>query len=297
MQRWEKDRFAETAYKRLYWQGYRGRFGIFRWPTGNGFDATFSEILLDSRNYDNSEFTAWQSSVGLTNLLTTLDGEYPGHVYVMAHSMGNIVAGEAALRASSQLVTTYIAMQGAVPSHAYDQTAPVRSLGIFDSGTPNCYSNYYTPGSPCYFNTSAGAGTYINFFNTNDYALDKWTIDQNYKPDNGVNYPGYYYSSSPGFYRINGSVETDLSFPGNTYEIFAYADEARCYALGAQQGIHGAFGGRQLDLQTIWPPDTHLQPNGIYSAHVWHSGQFRDDFPHQANFWNNILDDIGFNLK
>jgi hypothetical protein len=29
MESWDKDRFAETAYKRLYWQGYQGRFGSF----------------------------------------------------------------------------------------------------------------------------------------------------------------------------------------------------------------------------------------------------------------------------
>ena len=35
-----KDRFAETAFKRLYWQGYQGRFGSFRWPTDYGFNGT-----------------------------------------------------------------------------------------------------------------------------------------------------------------------------------------------------------------------------------------------------------------
>jgi hypothetical protein len=39
METWEKDRYAETAFKRLYWQGYQGRFGSFRWPTGNNFGA------------------------------------------------------------------------------------------------------------------------------------------------------------------------------------------------------------------------------------------------------------------
>ena len=37
MESWEKDRFAESAFKRLYWQGYQGRFGVFRWPTDYGF--------------------------------------------------------------------------------------------------------------------------------------------------------------------------------------------------------------------------------------------------------------------
>ena len=30
---WERDAFAETAFKRLYWQGYKGHFGAFQWPT------------------------------------------------------------------------------------------------------------------------------------------------------------------------------------------------------------------------------------------------------------------------
>ena len=38
---WEKDRFAETAFKRLYWQGYQGRFGEFRWPTDFGFQGHY----------------------------------------------------------------------------------------------------------------------------------------------------------------------------------------------------------------------------------------------------------------
>jgi pimeloyl-ACP methyl ester carboxylesterase len=247
-QTWEKDRYAEAAYKRLYWQGYQGRFGSFRWPTGNGFDASFSDILTDARNYDNSEFQAWQSATGLTNLLTKLNAEYPGHVYLMAHSMGNVVAGEALRRANSQLVNTYVAMQGAVPSHAYDPSATTRvlgPLGSLDSGTPNCYAVYYASGAPCYFDASAGAGAYVNFYNTNDYALDKWQIDQNWKPDNAKT-PGYHYSSSSGFYKIIGAQTnstTYLSFPTNTFEIFAYGDEARCFALGAQAGVSGAFDG------------------------------------------------------
>ena len=41
METWEKDRFAETAFKRLYWQGYQGRFGEFRWPTDYDFTGSF----------------------------------------------------------------------------------------------------------------------------------------------------------------------------------------------------------------------------------------------------------------
>src|SRR5207248_611877 len=67
---WLKDGFAETAFKRLYWQGYDGRFGSFRWPTDFGFQATLLHIAFDSKNFDDSEANAWRSSAGLLNLLT-----------------------------------------------------------------------------------------------------------------------------------------------------------------------------------------------------------------------------------
>ena len=33
MKPYEKTFFAETAYKRLWWNGYKGRFGVYHWPT------------------------------------------------------------------------------------------------------------------------------------------------------------------------------------------------------------------------------------------------------------------------
>src|ERR1700710_419225 len=115
MERWSKDRFAESAFKRLYWQGYQGRFGEFRWPTDFDFNATLIDAILQPHNYDGSEFTAWESAVGLLNKLTDLNTEYPGHVYVLGHSMGNVVTGEAlrlaAQQGSGQIVNTYVASQ------------------------------------------------------------------------------------------------------------------------------------------------------------------------------------------
>jgi pimeloyl-ACP methyl ester carboxylesterase len=293
MQTWEKDRYAEAAYKRLYWQGYKGRFGLFRWPTGNGFSGVIS-VIGDARNYDNSESNAWASATGLTNLLTQLNAEYPGHVYLMAHSMGNVVAGEALRLAGSQLVNTYVAMQGAVPAHCYDASTVNRS----SSGPPDCYAAYWTNGAPCYFNGTAGAGTYVNFYNTNDFALRYWNMDQDpFKPDNsGLPFPGYYYDTPSGthpsgFYKIIGSTDYDLYFPSSTYEIFAYADRAWSYALGAQPGVAGSFTtAKQVNLPSVWPIDTHPQINNkSYSAHVWHSAQFRSDNMSRAAFWNTVL--------
>ncbi len=292
MTQWEKDRFAECAYKRLYWQGYQGRFGVFRWPTGNGITGLIS-AATHARNYDNSENQAWQSSVGLTNLLTKLNAEYPGHVYLMAHSMGNVVAGEALRRANSQLVNIYIAMEGAVPAHTYDPSTP-------DADTytpPDDYAHYWTSGAPSYFSASTGAGSYVNFYNTNDYALHLWLFNQSLKPDESpINYPGYYYSSSSGFYKILGPATNQtvyLSFPTNTYELFAFGDPSWSYALGAEAGV-STF-DRILDLQSVWPVDPYNTHN--YSTHFWHSGQFRGDYPMQVGFWRAMIGTNGFQLK
>ena len=292
MQTWEKDRYAETEFKRLYWQGYQGRFGEFRWPT------TIQGLANFNTAFDDSEFNAWQSAKGLLNLLTNLDAEYPGNVYLTAHSHGNVVAGEALrLAGNNQVVNTYIAMQGAVASHAYDPTTPIRllnSTGVnLDQGTPDYYAQYYTPGALCYFNGSAGAGTYINFFNTNDWALTTlWRPDQDLKPDTGQGY-GW---NGTNFYQ--GLIYPVYQlFPIDTYPIFAYCDPARCQALGAQANVGGAFAaGSQTDLHSVWPPDTYVGSTN-YTTHVWHSAEFRSDNPNRAVFWNTVLGPNGFNLK
>jgi len=183
-------------------------------------------------------------------------------------------------------------MQGAVPAHAYDPTTTARSLGLQDSDTPNRYANYFTNGAPSYFSGSAGAGAYVNFYNTNDYALGAllWQWNQNFKPDGGsLPYPGYFYSSASGFYRINGSTVTYLSFPGDTYEIFAYCDEARCYAIGAQKDVGGAFKLNGAYQQV----ELNAAPYRFLDSHKYHSGEFRSDNPQRWQFWNQVLNRMG----
>ena len=49
---WEKDHFGETEFKRLYWQGYQGRFGVFRWPTTQQGILNLTSAFDDSENRD-----------------------------------------------------------------------------------------------------------------------------------------------------------------------------------------------------------------------------------------------------
>mgnify|MGYP002278440155 CR=1 FL=1 len=136
MQAAERVSFAETALKRLYWSGYRGRFGLFSWPTGwfpkPTWQGTAKQAIRAAgapQNYNNSEAIARRSAAGLAQLLDT-GGALGGYdVFVFAHSMGNVVVSEALRQPTgkSPLVLTYIATQAAETASAYDPTVEERN--------------------------------------------------------------------------------------------------------------------------------------------------------------------------
>jgi hypothetical protein len=315
MSRYDKDRFAETAFKRLYWQGYKGRFGVFRWPTDYDFNATLMDALFQPHNYDGSENNSWQSAVGLLNKLNDLNAQYPGQVYVLAHSMGNVITGEAlrlaAQQGLGQLVNTYVASQGAIPAHVYDATVtspylinyahlnpsvPLSAPG--HPKTPNIYGNRLT-------NNVTAAGRRINFYNVNDYALspDAWCTDQEMKPDTfpsgiylytgGTNdtapWNNFRYEYFVGTYR-QLDIVNNLN---NRYEALAYAANPYSTALGATP--IGTF-TRGVDLSQIWPSDT-VHPAHPFDEHFYHSAEFRGDYWQMQGYWRELLSSDAFNLK
>ncbi len=312
-QTWQKDRVAECAFKRLYWQGYQGRFGIFRWPTGYGFADIWTLVTnpTEKDNCDLSEYQAWQSATGLLNKLTALNIQYPGQVYMLAHSMGNVVAGEALrLAGTTQVVNTYVTTRAAISAHTYDaNTNDVPNYSFYDppwslsAETPNIYGNWFAT------NNGNGAGQIINFYNVNDFALQRsiWQSDQLAKPDTlvleGSSVWNYYYAglaTDPApwnnFYKetvlgteVNFNIVTNLL---NRYEVMALAAESYTTALGATPGVHNIVDS--IDLTTIWPPD----PTGnSYTEHFWHSAEFRGDFWQQQGYWSELLGPDGFDLK
>ncbi|MCI0556102.1 MAG: alpha/beta hydrolase, partial [Anaerolineae bacterium] len=101
MQPWERRRFAETAFKRLYLQGYEGKVGFFSWPT-EWVDYDTSRLVKtinaigDLQHYDRCEVQARKSGLPLHNLLLDLRKQFGSdHIHVFAHSMGNVVLSEA----------------------------------------------------------------------------------------------------------------------------------------------------------------------------------------------------------
>jgi hypothetical protein len=280
----EKTYFANTAYKRLWWQGYKGRFGAFRWPTEYNFPAG-GKNGFNLRNFDDSEFVAWNSAAGLSQLLASLNSQYPNNVYLFAHSHGNVVAGEALnLLLTNRTVKTYVACQAAISAHAYDPTTPNRSTRT--SNTPDSLAHYPTDIDPCYFNGVTSAAGKADFYNINDYALKLWNLDQRLKPDNGLNYPGYFWSAANNYYEIAGTGPIiHLFFPDDRYKIFSYCVQSPCFALGAAPSV-GPF--TPVSMSVLWGADPY--PDHNFDEHCWHSGEFLFSTVEQWIWWQNLMD-------
>jgi hypothetical protein len=268
---------------------------------------------------------AWKSAAGLLNQLNILNAEYPGQVYLLAHSMGNVVAGEALrLAGNNQLVNTYVASQAAISAHAYDGTVtspyllsfsyqyPVGALselGVENYGphTPDIYINWLAP-------NSAAAGRRINYYNQNDFALamPRWGFDQITKPDYippntqyAYNYGGSNPNSAPwnNFYTYpyigGGNTYIDIvTNLGNHYKVFSYAGQSYSTALGATLGITNVVNVNLANSSgSMW---TWPDPLGnTYSSHFWHSAEFRGDLPWEWDYWNTLLfsPQSGFGIK
>jgi hypothetical protein len=279
---WEKERFAETAFKRLYWQGYKGGLGLFKWPTFFLTGNLVNDIAFDAANFDRSEFNAWRSGTPLNSLLNFLQGQYPDRVRVLAHSMGNVVTGEALkLAGTSTLVNTYVASQAAIPSHCYDPNTAFNMVfeSSYDDHTPNAYAHYWTSTATQYFYGIGGAVNFVNYYNTNDWALNPghWELNQKLKPDDTT--LGYNYNVTS---NLITRGTTALGFPTNTYEIFSFCDESRSVALGRQPNVGGAFTvASQVDLNAA--------PFSFGTPHKGHSAEFRSYEALRGPYWDKLL--------
>jgi autotransporter-associated beta strand protein len=186
---------AETAFKRLYWQGFRGNVTAFDWPTFADQEGRLQGDL-DWLNftYNASEYQALRSGQSLMTFLA--DKKAMGPVHLLAHSMGNVVAAEAlrqwtAAGNAQSLVSNYVAMQGALSAAAYgddatDATGDDPSGHDFYRYWPDRWlgteRRYYMQG------TDQAAGRWINMFNEVDRATSAelgWVGNNRMKPRGG----------------------------------------------------------------------------------------------------------------
>ncbi len=164
----ERVSFTETTFKRLYWMGYKGRFGGFTWPTGyHEKPAHVADtdqvpfVIGHMQNYNRSEFVARHSGLALSRLASDLDIDHDLHI--VAHSMGNVVTSEALrILGFRNTVTSYAASQAATVGGAYDGNTPdmVHSFILDFADFPFfCVSDMMDPATAweCYNSDSFGA--------------------------------------------------------------------------------------------------------------------------------------------
>ena len=311
MSEFEKRRWAETAFKRLWWQGYQGRVVLFSWPTLELPDFFDIGSLLEPRNFDNSELIAWRSSPALADLFQTLG---PPRLRVMAHSMGNVVTSEALRLHNGPPLHSYIACQAALSAQYFDNSVsalfpcpPHLVLGV-ETGTIN------TPDVMGHFMTGdANSSEYLtglksakvlrlyNYYNPSDWALQKWQINNVYKPADYGGHNFYYFGSllryepaPPGTVNYTkdrfvrganppGQFEYRLDTGDHRLVIFSYIAESRSVALGS------TFPGRGFDRN--WGLNNHY---GYDAQHYSHSRQFRSNVVDEGQLWKKVIEDFRF---
>jgi len=294
MQPWERRAFADTTYKRLFWAGYRGRFGFFSWPTE--WTSSPGGLMKDMGNFDRSEHKAWYSARGLHNLLVDLNNCYPGKVRVMAHSQGNTVVSQA-LRYEAEkshprrLVHTYVASQAATAAHAYDPNVD-RYLPSLLASTPDIYRNYPPTKKPYFFGISSVAEKIINFHNKHDFALRLFLVNHLLKPDIGWGYGRGSFAiatawldqfSTDQWYQGTPPNAVALNFPTNTFEIYSFIAEARSRALGHSGSTRG-----EIDEAV----DLNAPPFSFGAGPFHHSGQFLSLIHKRLIYWERLLDEF-----
>jgi len=328
MKPWERRVFAETAMKRLFWQGYKGKFGFFSWPTE--YTAELGAGSYDQLNYDRSDVQARFSGLRLMNLVNSgALSSYKGKLRIFAHSMGNVVVSES-LRSykgnNGVLYNTYVASQAAESAQAYVDEADTSfaPLGVpiswptawsgLNAGDPppNRFlydvPNPHTPGpsedwGPRYYDgISAGVagGRIISFYNTDDSAMSKYDLNQLTKPDTSIS--------------LSWSYEREaapVTIPGGT--TFGYLDYYYRDPLGnvreeifwGDGSIHdGVYGPAEI-LSNITPSRSRalgtsnnttgeilLNLNlfaAPYNFADVHSAQFLDDNIQRNCYWDQLL--------
>ena len=280
---------GSTMFKRLWHRGFKGHFATLRWETRK------VDGCLDPGEYNRSENRAWVYGDALKQWITSLQGS--GYrVSLIAHSMGNVVAGEALRRGAP--VVNYLMMEAAVPASCYDtNAATVAPLVTAESSKPtpdwnvDPGNNEATKGYRGYLQQPlTGQLNIVNFFNPDDFALAtgqvtdvcgipfrkdaNWEKNQeDYKPDgHALNDWLYSYSTH---YLIGGQpiplaqrakltlFSNQSRYVADTWEMKAFVARSRTKAAGA-----GSIGGcvdENISLKAQY---------GFGTARSDHSGQF-----------------------
>jgi hypothetical protein len=265
--------YSETFYKRLWWQGYKGRFVGYTWPA-----------LQDVYTYNPSEWNAWLYGKAFKNYVNSIKGNFTNFT-VAAHSQGNVVVGSAIQEGLT--IPNYILLQAAEPTGLYTTNTAYNSYQKFltaeqSTATPDLAANLGYRGF--ILPELGNVGHYYCFYNPQDYALatgtvlwgtisTSWEADQvSYKPDGNPGGSGVgYYNMSPGTPNYNpvyhGNPQANRAVT-EAHESMSFVARARSKAAGADSNSPAVF-GNGTDLNATY---------GFTGALSDHSGQFLRDY-------------------
>ena len=269
--------YTEDLYKRLWWQGYKGRVVGFTWPALSG-----------PTTYNPSEWNAWLYGRAFKNYVSSIEGGYTNFT-VAGHSQGNVVVGSAIQEGLT--IPNYILLQAALPTGCYTTNNAYNNYTRFinqeatyptpDTAANLGYRGFITP-------EFGNVGHYYCFFNPQDYALAtgqfswgtlsfaaNWEANQlNYKPDGNPGGSGAgYYNTSPGTPNYNpvvhGVPQANRAVTDG-HESMSFVARPRSQAVGADPNSPAVFGAANTtDLHATY---------GFGGAETDHSGQFLRDY-------------------
>ena len=262
---------SETVFKRLWHQGYKGRFASYKWPA---LTPAFPF------QYNDSEYRAFKSGRGLAAFLGSFPSDYRKNLY--SFSQGAVVCG-AALTAYNGAVDNYVLSQAAIPAGCYDASDSINNYDLFNqreqqSPTPDATAELGYRGYLSGLNVS---GSVVSFYNTVDYALKtgqeagisvSWEGNQlDYKP-NAFTGRSYKYEADVwvgGSGRVAMLLINDSTmgrYVVDMHESMSFVARPRSDAAGANESL----GGSIEELYNVGP-DTLCN---FRDASADHGGQF-----------------------
>lgn len=302
--------FAETMFKRLWHRGFKGRFVTLRWNTNysDAFDnvPVFGEALEGYlADYNSSERIAWDSGAVVKAAVDGLPVGYSRNI--VAHSMGNIVAGSALLAGAS--FDNYVLMQAAVPASCYDSRAllqqaerpsPQSYLWVLrptfwevgaspdDDPVPDTRALSYRG------RLSANAGNLVSFYLPDDHAT---TYAWEFNNDQTKPMDGYGYSrgaptllgTQQGLWRRIGGGPSEYRDPlTNPFVAMPMACRSWSKVVGAEGRTAGAIQG-SLDLSS----EAFSLPGSTGGFRDEHSAQFNRSIQVLRPFYDALLRQLG----
>jgi hypothetical protein len=298
----EQQGYAQSFYKRLWWEGYRGRFVTFRWATtlDDGL-GTFVPGHENTSIYNSGEYRSWYGGASLRKYVAQLRADLGADwiISVAGHSLGNACVG-AALRQGMQ-VNSYVAMETAISLSCYypetDNPPTDPSLVRADDAKPTPlyaselgYQGYLS-------DIGNNAVNRASYYNADDFWLVTGTLNpavetkmilagglsgawlynqikdvnwmsgqRKYKPDDRYGFGEYKYDS-----QLNSSTFERGVWPAkytrpvsDQFEGMAFVARSRTRPLGAIEPPSNKFKG--LDLNDVYNFDRERS---------CHSGQFQ----------------------